>query len=108
MGRRGKRGYKHFVRLSTKTLRGQAFRSLKPSSALLYLQLKAKYNGSNNGDIKLYYSELKGIQGLSSPSTISNAFKELIEKGWVKKTEHGGLYRYSNSYKLTWEHDELS
>ena len=84
------------------------WKALSPPAKLLYLHIKAKYNGSNNGDIKLTYSELKGSCGLSSPKTISKAQNELIEKEWIKKTAYGGLYRYSNLYELTWNYDILS
>ena len=66
----------------------------EPQGLLLYLHIKAKYNGSNNGKIRLPYSELEGINGISSPKTISKAQQELIDKGWITKTKHGGLYRY--------------
>ncbi len=49
---------------------------------------------------------LKGIKGISSPSTISTANKELEEKGWIKRTKLGGLYRTINEYKLTGNFDE--
>jgi len=107
MSRKGKRSSGHFVRLSKKTLRCDSYKALSAAAKILYLYLKGKYNGINNKEIALHYSELKGIVGLKSSTTVSNAFKELIEKGWVKKTEHGGLYRYENKYELTWKYDDL-
>jgi hypothetical protein len=97
-----------FVRLGRDMIFNCAeWRKLKPASKLLYICIKAKYNGSNNGKIGLTYSELKGYKGLSSPSTISKAQDELIKNNWIKITHHGGLFRYFNLYELTWMHDEL-
>lgn len=97
-----------FVMLPRKTLRGEEWRKLNPAAREVYTQLKGKYNGSNNGQIRLYYSELDDIEGLRSHSTISKAFRELEEKGWVKRTELGGLHRHFNEYRLTWKYDDAN
>ena len=60
---------KSFVMLPRMTLNREHWRELSPSVKILYVHLKAKYNGQNNGQIRLHYSELVGIKGLSSPST---------------------------------------
>lgn len=97
-----------YVRLARDLLFfSKEWKELSQAAKLLYLHLKAKYNGSNNGDIRLSYSELKGIKGIASPKTISKAQEELFNKGWIKITQHGGLYRHYNLYKLTWRFDCL-
>jgi len=88
-------------------LRCEEWKKLSPSAKLLYILLKAKFNGSNNGEIKLHYSELKGIKGLSSDSTISKAIKELEQNEWIKKTVCGGLFRHSNMFLLTGKYDDM-
>jgi len=60
----------------------------------------------NNGQIRLYYSELKGVKGLSSPSTISKALKELEAKEWIKRTMMGGFHRHFNEFELTGKYDD--
>lgn len=92
--------------LPRKMLRSHEWKMLGPAAKILYIHLKGKYNGHNNGEIRLYYSELKGIKGLSSPSTVSHAFNELEEKGWIKRTKLGGLYRTINEYELTGNFDD--
>lgn len=69
----------------------------------LYLLLKCKYNGSNNGQIKLYYAEIQKlkIRSLKSPKDISQAFAELERKGWIERTTFGGLHRHRCEYRLT-------
>ena len=104
--RRRNKGYKSFVMLPRKMLRSKEWKDLAPAAKLFYIHLKGKYNGHNNGEIRLHYSELKGIKGISSPSTISTANKELEEKGWIKRTKLGGLYRTINEYELTGNFDE--
>ncbi len=104
--RRRNKGYKSFVMLPRKMLRSQEWKNLGPAAKILYIHLKGKYNGNNNGEIRLYYSELKGIQGLLSPSTVSKAFKELEEEGWIKRTQLGGFYRCINEYELTGTFDD--
>jgi DNA-binding MarR family transcriptional regulator len=109
MGSRNKwkRSNKSFVMLGRgMLLRSQEWKELSPAAKLAYLYIKAKFNGSNNGSIRLYYSELKGVKGLSSHSTISKALKELEAKEWIKRTIKGGLYRHFNEFKLTGKYDD--
>lgn len=105
--RRKKRNwyFDSFVPIPRKTLKSKEWKELSPAAKILYIHLKGKYNGHNNGNIRLYYSELEGIKGLSSPSTISKANLELERKEWVKRTKIGGLYRYFNEYELTGKFD---
>ena len=104
--RQRNKSHSSFVMLPRKMIRGKEWKKLSPAARELYIQLKGKYNGSNNGKIRLYYSELESIEGLRSPSTRSKAFRELESKGWVKRTKLGGLYRYFNEYSLTGKYDD--
>ena len=83
--------------------------SLPPGARDIYIMLKAAYNGSNNGSIFLYYSEIskRRIKGLQSDKAISSAFKKLESTGWIKRTRIGGLYRFKNAYRLTGKFDTL-
>ena len=92
-----------FVAISRKTLQGEEWRELYPPARDIYLQLKRKYVGYNNGQLVLHYSELKGMY---SSSTISKAFKELENNGWVERERIGGLYRFHNEYRLTGKYDD--
>lgn len=98
--------FNNFVMLPRKMLKSKEWKVLSPPGKLFYIHLKGKYNGHNNGNIRLYYSELKGIKGISSDSTISKAIQELEEKGWIKRTKLGGLYRHFNEFKLTGKYDD--
>ena len=105
--RRRSKGYKSFVMLARKMLlSNEEWKELSSAAKLFYIYLKSKYNGINNGNIKLHYSELKGVIGISSHSTISKAIKELEKKEWIKRTKLGGLYRHINEYELTGNYDK--
>lgn len=82
------------------------WKQLSSKAKVLYLMLKAKYNGSNNGEIVLPYTELEAVEGFRSHSTASMAFKELCQKGWITVTGNGGLYRNPNRYGFTRKYDE--
>jgi hypothetical protein len=110
--KKGKRDQRSppFVRLAKELLfKHHEWWSLRPGARDIYLLLKAKYNGSNNGSIRLYYSEIRErkICGLRSSKAISSAFRELERAGWIERTRLGGLYRHLNDYRLTGKHDNL-
>ncbi len=81
------------------------WKALSASAKLLYIYLKACWNGRNNGEITLHYSQLRGVTGLSSSATVSRAFKDLESGGWIRRKDLGGLYRKSNHYELTGKYD---
>ena len=103
MSRRRRRKLTPFVALDSQMLKSPEWRKgLTRSERDVYEQLKRKFVGYNNGDIELHYSELKDF--LAS-ATIAKALKGLEAKGWISRTKYGGLYRYSNKYRLTGKHD---
>lgn len=74
---------------------------------IFYLYLKGKYNGRNNGEIQLHYSELHGQQGFSCKSSFYGAAHELEKAGWITRTDRGGLYKNPNVYELTGTYDGM-
>ena len=59
MARFRKRSSPPFVMLEHKTLRSKEWKSLIPSEKLIYIYIKANFNGLNNGKISFKYSEAK-------------------------------------------------
>ncbi len=106
--KKGKRDtrYSSFVALPRKMIFGPEWKSLSPGARCLYINLKAKFNGANNGDIKLCYSELMDTAGFRSPKSISSAMQELEGAGWIRRTRYGGLHRFQNRYSLTGQFDD--
>ncbi|MFH1800234.1 MAG: hypothetical protein ABH891_05260 [Candidatus Omnitrophota bacterium] len=102
----GKRSNKlpPFVPLPREMLKLPEWRSgLSNSAKVLYIHLKHKFVGHNNGEICLHYSEVRDIL---APGTISRAFKELEEKDWIRREQQiGGKYRFTVYYRLTGKHD---
>ena len=99
-----------FVRLEKGLiLKRREWWDLSTRARSVYLLVKAKYNGANNGAIRLYYSESRKLQirGLKSPKDISRAFAELEREGWIRRTRFGGLYRFVCEYGLTGRFDTL-
>jgi hypothetical protein len=86
-------------------LNEDTWKGLSAAAKIYYLHLKSRYNGSNNGAIRLPYSAMKSIRGCSTNRTISKAIKELESKGWIKVKEIGGLHRHYNLFKLTFRYE---
>ena len=105
-GRKNVRFYDFMMLGRDMVLHCDEWKQLSPSAKILYICVKAKHNGTNNGNIILHYSELEAVEGLRSPSTVSKAFKELAQKGWITKTSNGGMYRIPNKYGLTGRYDD--
>jgi DNA-binding MarR family transcriptional regulator len=105
--RRKKRFSKPFVMLEKETLRSKEWKELSPAEKLIYIKIKANYNGLNNGQIPFKYSEIEGEKGFKSSATISKTLKGLESKGWIEKTKHGGLYRFYCLYRLTGKFDRI-
>ena len=101
---RKKNKHRRFVLLERQTLMSAQWRELTHTEMISYIYIKNNFNGHNNGDIPLKYSELKGVM---APATLSKALKGLQTKKWIEKTKHGGLYRFYCLYKLTGEHDVI-
>ncbi len=72
---------------------------------MIYIYIKAKYNGTNNGEIKQSYRGLLDIKGLRSPNTISRGLKELENGDWIRRIHLGGLHRQDQTYELTGKFD---
>lgn len=103
MARRKLKGFKPFVSIGkTKTFRKHFF-ELTPNAQSLYVRLKMEFNGRNNGELTLPYSQLKGYK---STRTIKHTFDELIDRGWIKRCRQGGLFGTSCRYQLTWTFDQ--
>ena len=99
-----KKGLQH-IGIERRTFKMKQWRSLSAGEKIFYWHVKARYNGSNNGEIELPYRSMKDVKGCSNHRTISRASKGLQKKGWIEITEKGGLYRHNNLYKLTFKYD---
>jgi predicted transcriptional regulator len=90
--------------LELRTLQSKAWKELSPAEKLIYIRIKANFNGVNNGEISFTYSEARDE---FSDATIWRALKGLEKKEWIVKTKHGGLFRFYCLYKLTGKYDRI-
>lgn len=67
-----------------------AWRSLAPYSRLLYVEIRGRYNGSNNGDISYSYRQAEEDLCCSN-KPIPIAFRELQERGFIKPVSKGAF-----------------
>jgi hypothetical protein len=96
-----------FVALERGLLRNPEWRRLSSRAKIWYLYLKGKYNGRNNGEIQLHFSELHDLPDLRGRRAFYGAARELEAAGWIKRTNSGGLYRNPNTYRLTGHFDGM-
>jgi hypothetical protein len=107
--KKGRRDYySSFVGIERHVLfKCESWRNLSLRAKIVYLYLKAKYNGKNNGEIQLHFSELAALPGFNSRRAFYGSAKELEGAGWIERTNPGGLYRNPNLYKLTGRYDGM-
>ncbi len=63
--------------------RSEAWRSLSPPARAVWLEIQGRYNDKNNGLIPLSCREASELCNISK-DTASRAFKELIERGFIR------------------------
>ena len=107
MAKHNKKGrslnFGQFAPMPYNLLKSEAWRSLKGSSVKVFLELRARYNGHNNGDLSLSYAEAARILGIGK-STVKSAYAELTEKGLLRRSSPGSWYgRKAATWALTME-----
>ncbi|WP_018997599.1 helix-turn-helix domain-containing protein [Hirschia maritima] len=77
------------------------FRSLSGPAVKVWIELRSKFNGSNNGKLSLSFQDAATKLGLSK-TTVGRAFNELQEKGFIVKQKAGHWYgRKAAEYQIT-------
>ncbi|MDA3913118.1 hypothetical protein [Oleiagrimonas sp.] len=89
-----------FLMVPTDVLNSPNYRKLTTKAKALILDLGARFNGFNNGDLAMPWSWMKE-RGWNSKQTLKNARDELIEHGMIELTRQGGLHGPS-LYAYTW------
>lgn len=87
-----------FVALPYNLLESAAWKDLSPQAALIYIEVKRRYNGSNNGDIPLSCREAAEIAHCGK-GTAGKKLAELVEHGFIKPAVKG---RFRNHHASTW------
>ena len=90
-----------FVKLTYLLLESEAWRWLRPISQSVYIELRHRFNGSNNGKISLSLAEGARILR-ASKSSIQTALVELEENGFIRLIKKGYFQgRMASEYALT-------
>ena len=101
VNQKGRNKHEQFVPLPYPMVRSEAWLSLKPASIKVYVELRSKFNGGNNGELSLSYALARNTLHLGN-STIEKAFDELEEKGFIVLTEEGHWYgRKAAEWRVT-------
>ena len=101
-----KRGTPQFVMLYNWMIDSEAWLDLKAPPRALYLLIKRRFNGSNNGEIFLSHREAAKLLNMHRNS-IGTYFDVLIEHGFVKQTTRPHLGPSGVGQAAKWELTEL-
>lgn len=82
-----------FVRLGDGLLTSEAWHSLSGPAVKYYIELRRRFNGSNNGHLFLGLDEAKNLLRIGK-TTAHNAQKELVAKGLIRQTRRGGFHQH--------------
>ncbi|HBZ43713.1 MAG TPA: hypothetical protein DEO85_06545 [Maritimibacter sp.] len=83
--KRAKRGAGRHVQLPEYLQASQAWATLKPGPRALYIEIKRRFNGSNNGNIILSHRQAAEALNVHR-NTVGAWFGELEERGFIFKT----------------------
>jgi hypothetical protein len=75
-----------------------AFRSLSGPALKVWIELRTRYNGGNNGHLSLSLEEAARLLGVGK-ATAHRAFLELQNKGFIVMTQRG---QYRGRRATTW------
>ena len=86
-----RKGKGKFLMLEGYLVRSAAWRSLRPNDRALYLELKWRYDGFNNGRIGLSVREAADSLNIGK-NAVSSSFTDLQEKGFIDATVKGAFH----------------
>jgi len=108
MSKRNKEKAPRHVRLYHWLLRSEAWQSLSPNARALYIEIAARYNGSNNARIHFSIREAADVLGIGK-NAAAKAIAQLQERGFIVVAKRGGFnLRYKNQMATEWRLTEFS
>ncbi len=84
--RRNRRGSGRHVQLAEWLQASEAWATLRPGPRALYVELKRRYNGANNGEIFLSHRDAAKALCVNR-NTVTGYFAELQERGFIRMTQ---------------------
>lgn len=103
MGKVGnkKRGEGQYAPLPYALLKSDAWRDLSGAALKVFLELHTRFNGSNNGALRLSYAEAAEALGMGK-ATVQRAFHDLQDKGLLVLVRQGNWYhRQAHEWRMT-------
>ncbi len=102
MGRKGKRPEEGpYTNLPYSFLKSPAWRSLSGAAVKVFLELHTRFNGGNNGQLRLSFNEAAAALGMGK-ATVQRAFEDLQDKGFLVLAKPGNWYhRSAHEWRLT-------
>lgn len=83
----------------------EAWATMKPAPRALYIEIKRRFNGSNNG--KLFLSVRDAAKAINvSKNTVGQYFTELEKRGFIHKVQGGYLGPNGKGQAAVWAIDE--
>ncbi len=80
-----------FFQMHVWLLNSPAWKATNVYERCLYMELKQRYNGTNNGDIALSHREAQAALNCSNRPVI-DAFKGLLDKGFIRAAQLGSFH----------------
>jgi biotin operon repressor len=80
-----------YTTLSYVLLKSVAWRTLQGGSIKVFMELRTKFYGTNNGKLSLSMADASKTLNMSK-STVHRAFRELEERGFIINTKKGRFY----------------
>src|SRR6478672_4150258 len=97
---RGKAEEQYFG-LSYAMAKSPAFRSLSGSALKVFIEIRTRFHGGNNGDLSLSLDEAAGLLGIGK-GTAQRAFAELEDKGFLRMVRRGQwIGRQATTWRTT-------
>lgn len=87
----GRNKSEQYMALPYRMVHSDAWRTLSGPAIKILIELRSRFNGGNNGRLRLSFGEAARLLYLSK-GTISRAFKELEDKGFITKMKQGHWY----------------
>jgi len=84
--------------LTNELINSKAWKELSCYARAVYIEIKHKYNGKNDGNLSYTYREASEIM---HTDTFTKALRELVNNGLIDIIRSGGLYRKSNIFGLS-------
>jgi len=97
----GRNQTEQYIPVSYAMARSPAWRSLSGVSVKVWVELRARYNGANNGKLTLSLDEAARLLGIGK-ATVKRAYAELQAKGFIVMTRPGQWYgRLATEWAVT-------